>query len=518
MQLHQRKEPSCGETTCEPLDLKSAYDRVSRPLLWLVLQRLGIHGRMLAAIQALYSTATVAVRINGRRGPAMPSLTGVKQGCPLSPTLFGLYADGLPRFLHAFAATEGIRVGAHRRIIDLGYADDFALVSPTTDGLQRLIDAADAWSAAMDMRISAEKTVCMEMVGAAVQGHVWQCAAVDLQTVDQVKYLGVYFSTASGFQPTFDDLHKKACAARAIMLRNYGRLDCDRNIWLQLQMFRACVLPVSLFASEWWGMYQLRGVARQSREQLAQQYLSQIKALAGLRISVATSIVWAELQQLPLQYLWLFRAATLWNSLSAGPGLYADVLSDAVRLAGLRVRNWVHGFKHHLAEVGYAFSPSDMRAVDLRMLHQVVDQHMQRCWQGLSVSPRTAPSDGARLCTYFRWIADDRHNAQRVIGLRLPYRVVNRFLRFRTGCHGLPSDVGAHQGVPRERRFCTLCRQGVGDELHLVFECAALQDLRAQMPGIFLGVTTMRGFMQQRDIRSVATFISTAVKRVQDMT
>ena len=105
-----------------------------------------------------------------------------------------------------------------------------------------------------------------------------------------------------------------------------------------------------------------------------------------------------------------------------------------------------------------------------------------------------------------------------MIGLRLPYRVVSHFLRFRTGCHGLPSDVGAHQGVPRERRFCTLCQQGVGDELHLVFECAALQDLRVQMPMIFMGVTTMRGFMQQRDVRSVATFISTAVKRVQDVT
>ena len=86
------------------------------------------------------------------------------------------------------------------------------------------------------------------------------------------------------------------------------------------------------------------------------------------------------------------------------------------------------------------------------------------------------------------------------------------------GCHGLPSDVGAHQGVPRERRFCTLCQQGVGDELHLVFECAALQDLRLQMPMIFMGVTTMRGFMQQRDVRSAATFISTAVKRVQAVT
>ena len=51
-----------------------------------------------------------------------------------------------------------------------------------------------------------------------------------------------------------------------------------------------------------------------------------------------------------------------------------------------------------------------------------------------------------------------------------------------------------------------------------MFECVALQDLRVQMPLIFMGVTTMRGFMQQRDLRSVAAFISTAVKRGQDVT
>ena len=61
---------------------------------------------------------------------------------------------------------------------------------------------------------------------------------MNLQTVDQVKYLGDYFSAATGFHPTFDDLHHKACAARAIIVRNYGRLDCDRIIWLPLQMFR----------------------------------------------------------------------------------------------------------------------------------------------------------------------------------------------------------------------------------------------------------------------------------------
>ena len=39
---------------------------------------------------------------NGRAGPAVSSQNGVKQGCPLSPKLFGLYADGLHRYLKLY--------------------------------------------------------------------------------------------------------------------------------------------------------------------------------------------------------------------------------------------------------------------------------------------------------------------------------------------------------------------------------------------------------------------------------
>ena len=80
------------------LDLKSAYDRVSRPVLWQVLQRLGLHGSMLQAIQGLYGLASVAVKINGRQGLPLVSVSGVRQGCLLSSTIFGLLADGLHRF------------------------------------------------------------------------------------------------------------------------------------------------------------------------------------------------------------------------------------------------------------------------------------------------------------------------------------------------------------------------------------------------------------------------------------
>ena len=92
------------------LDLKSAYDRVSRPVLWQILQRLGLHGSMLQAIQGLYGSATVAVKINGRQGLPLVSVLGVRQGCPLSPTLFGLLADGLHWFLQSSAVVDGLAV------------------------------------------------------------------------------------------------------------------------------------------------------------------------------------------------------------------------------------------------------------------------------------------------------------------------------------------------------------------------------------------------------------------------
>jgi hypothetical protein len=74
---------------CCFLDLESAHDSVHRPYLWEVLARLGIHGRMLAALKSLYATSSLAIKVGGRVGASAPSLTGVKQGCPLSSTLFG---------------------------------------------------------------------------------------------------------------------------------------------------------------------------------------------------------------------------------------------------------------------------------------------------------------------------------------------------------------------------------------------------------------------------------------------
>ena len=66
---------------------------------------------------------------------------GVRQGCPLSPTLFGIFFDGLHDHLHSCAPMAGMQLGSGRWLSSLVYADDVVLLSWSPSGLQLLLDS-----------------------------------------------------------------------------------------------------------------------------------------------------------------------------------------------------------------------------------------------------------------------------------------------------------------------------------------------------------------------------------------
>ena len=70
------------------VDLKSAYDRVQWQMLWGLLRRLGEQGTMLGAIQSLYDGCLLSIRVNGVTEYIQTPSMGLRQGCPLSATLF----------------------------------------------------------------------------------------------------------------------------------------------------------------------------------------------------------------------------------------------------------------------------------------------------------------------------------------------------------------------------------------------------------------------------------------------
>jgi len=81
-------------------------------------------------------TRTVTVRINLSGGGFHSSKTGLKLGCPLSPTLFGLFADDLHRHVIAHCPDVGNDVDGGDKVSILGYADAFVLLADRAQGLQ----------------------------------------------------------------------------------------------------------------------------------------------------------------------------------------------------------------------------------------------------------------------------------------------------------------------------------------------------------------------------------------------
>jgi len=117
------------------VDLKKAFDTMPREALWQVLAGLGVKGCFLRCLQAMYAKDTI--RINHPSEGVTSSFRcqqGVKQGCPLSPLLFGLYLDALEGRLDGRECDALTLADVHVWL--LLFADDLALTLELEVGLQ----------------------------------------------------------------------------------------------------------------------------------------------------------------------------------------------------------------------------------------------------------------------------------------------------------------------------------------------------------------------------------------------
>ena len=89
------------------IDLTKAFDLVSRSGLFSLLQKIGCPPRLLQMVTSFHEDMHSTVCFNGGTSEAFPVSSGVKQGCVLVPTLFGIFFS--MRLQCAFAeCKEGI--------------------------------------------------------------------------------------------------------------------------------------------------------------------------------------------------------------------------------------------------------------------------------------------------------------------------------------------------------------------------------------------------------------------------
>ncbi len=142
------------------LDFKGAFDNVSHAQLFDAMRQLGVNDLMVNYLEDYYRESTTRVLVQGKYTEEIKIKKGVKQGCPLSPTLFSLALDPLLIALERMNI-EGYKVTTRRGKSLLfaaqAYADDVVLVSSTEAGMRRLLNKVEEYCAFSGMKIAPEK-------------------------------------------------------------------------------------------------------------------------------------------------------------------------------------------------------------------------------------------------------------------------------------------------------------------------------------------------------------------------
>ena len=516
------------------LDFAKAYDSLPRQLLWHVMEAIGVPERYMCAVQSMYHDVRCRVSIGGALGPCFASNKGVKQGCPLSPTLFGIFID---RFyfmlLHHTQGGVGPALRSGRRVPSLFYADDGLMLSTDADGMHKCCACLDAFCRRSGMQLNLKPGKTEMMVfgvsdsrrSALQQQHSFTLGGHAVRYVSQYRYLGCQVHERWLFGVDFKLRASHLLVKSLELRRELDHLDADRSVRLGLRLYDVKVRPSATYGSCVWATrFHMVGTdSVVARNALEKRQLAFIRSWCHLRGSEPTWLIYRELGRLPLHYFWWRDIIRFADRVMRLPedSIWREMLMDSFRSSQEGRKCWAGDLDKFLRNVGGALQLNSQSVVDESAVLALLCRAYDKVWDGLCRHPRQAP-DRAKLATYFAWF--DSGSWLRRPGymyLDFPVSSMCTYLRFRLGSHNLQVELGRWQNRrPRCDRVCQRCAMhAIDDEYHLVFDCPAFESLRAARRHLFSSRVgyDMAAFMRQRDQAGVLQHILACLRDVGEI-
>ena len=238
------------------LDIKKAYDRVDRSLLWSILEGLGYGGKFTRIMQGLYRDLQAKATLGFIESGSIALNVGLKQGCVLSPLLFALYIKEVGD--KVTESGKGVKIGVER-IPGMFFADDIVLMADSGRDLQHLLDIVAQEVTKKRLQFNPEKSKVLVSWRDPCRTHGWNLGfendtyhnskPIRIREVRTYTYLGVWICVRGRtFSTHWGKMQAKGKRIGGI-LRNISRGGLN-NSKCALEGWEKVGIPSLMYASE----------------------------------------------------------------------------------------------------------------------------------------------------------------------------------------------------------------------------------------------------------------------------
>ena len=172
-------------------DMKAAFDRLKRDRIWERLARKGVNMKLVRRIRSLFEGTRAKIVIGEEAIDEFGVKEGVRQGCPLSPTLFNVAMSDLEEEMGKVQGS-GAWLGKKKRIKTITYADDVALIAEEEEVMKDMLKKFRGWSEKKGLELNAKKTKIMlfRKKGGRKKEVTFRWKEEELEMVKKFEYLG----------------------------------------------------------------------------------------------------------------------------------------------------------------------------------------------------------------------------------------------------------------------------------------------------------------------------------------
>ena len=205
------------------VDFQKAFDCVVRTYVWDRLRAMGFHGPFLEIILDIYSKSSFKIRVGGKvSSRAVVTVSGVKQGCPMSPLILGLFIEQLHELLQLRCPDIGVLVIDETLLRDIFFCDDLALAALLRKELQSLLLVVGEFSGALGQPVNVRKTegvTCLPKGLPTMEQSPLMYEGAEIKQSEIFKYLGLWLHHRDWFAMAGQNMAEAAEKAMWAMLR-----------------------------------------------------------------------------------------------------------------------------------------------------------------------------------------------------------------------------------------------------------------------------------------------------------